>query len=156
MPHAIFFMKDGHAIHGSYEVKHLGKPASHGCVRISPQNAATLYSLVAKAGLKNTQVVLAGDAPGAGVKVASKSRSGVNTRHSFKPRFDYYAEASPPPQRRGGFSVACLVVPNSASARVVLRRDLPPICIPEDGAFEGAAKWSQSCQNEPYEGRSMN
>ena len=26
MPHAIFFMKDGHAIHGSYEVKHLGKP----------------------------------------------------------------------------------------------------------------------------------
>ena len=32
MPHAIFFMKDGHAIHGSYEVKNLGKPASHGCV----------------------------------------------------------------------------------------------------------------------------
>jgi hypothetical protein len=50
-------MKDGHAIHGSYEVKHLGKPASHGCVRISPQNAATLYSLVAKAGLKNTQAL---------------------------------------------------------------------------------------------------
>ena len=39
MPHAIFFMKDGHAIHGSYEVKHLGKPVSHGCVRIAPQNA---------------------------------------------------------------------------------------------------------------------
>ena len=37
MPHAIFFMKDGHAIHGSYEVKNLGKPASHGCVRISPE-----------------------------------------------------------------------------------------------------------------------
>ena len=46
--HAIFFMKDGHAIHGSYEVKHLGKPVSHGCVRISPQNAATLYDLVKK------------------------------------------------------------------------------------------------------------
>jgi lipoprotein-anchoring transpeptidase ErfK/SrfK len=41
-------MKDGHAIHGSYEVKHLGKPVSHGCVRISPQNAATLYDLVKK------------------------------------------------------------------------------------------------------------
>jgi lipoprotein-anchoring transpeptidase ErfK/SrfK len=52
MPHAIFFMKDGHAIHGSYDVKHLGKAASHGCVRISPENAATLYSLVAKTGLK--------------------------------------------------------------------------------------------------------
>src|ERR1051325_11036382 len=35
MPHAIFYMKDGHAIHGSYEVKRLGKAASHGCVRIS-------------------------------------------------------------------------------------------------------------------------
>jgi hypothetical protein len=107
MPHAIFFMKDGHAIHGSYEVKHLGKPASHGCVRISPQNAATLYSLVAKAGLKNTQVVLAGDASSAGAKVASISKRGVhysqNTRRSFKARFDYYAEAFPPPQRRGGF-----------------------------------------------------
>jgi lipoprotein-anchoring transpeptidase ErfK/SrfK len=107
MPHAIFFMKDGHAIHGSYEVKHLGKAASHGCVRISPENAATLYSLVAKTGLKNTQVVLAGDAPGGGVKVASKSRSGTryaqNTRRSFKPRLDYYAEAFPQPQRRGGF-----------------------------------------------------
>ena len=26
MPHAIFFMTDGHAVHGSYEVKSLGKP----------------------------------------------------------------------------------------------------------------------------------
>ena len=47
MPHSIFFIKDGHAIHGSYEVKNLGKPVSHGCVRISPENAATLYALVA-------------------------------------------------------------------------------------------------------------
>jgi len=100
-------MKDGHAIHGSYEVKNLGKPASHGCVRISPQNAATLYALVAKTGLKNTQVVLAGDAPG-GAKIASKSKSGTryaqNTRRSFKPRLDYYAESFPQLQRRGGFS----------------------------------------------------
>ena len=41
MPHSIFFMKDGHAIHGSLDVKNLGKPVSHGCVRISPENAAT-------------------------------------------------------------------------------------------------------------------
>jgi hypothetical protein len=106
MPHAVFFMKDGYAIHGSHEVKHLGKPASHGCVRISLQNAATLYALVAKSGLKNTQVVLAGDAPGVEAKLASKSRSGTrysqNTRRSFKPRLDYYAESFPQPQRRGG------------------------------------------------------
>jgi lipoprotein-anchoring transpeptidase ErfK/SrfK len=71
MPHSIFFMKDGHAIHGSSEVKNLGSPASHGCVRISPENAATLYALVAKHGLQNTQVVLTGTTPGGEFKVAS-------------------------------------------------------------------------------------
>jgi lipoprotein-anchoring transpeptidase ErfK/SrfK len=73
MPHSIFFMTDGHAIHGSYEVKTLGKPVSHGCVRISPQNAATLYTLVGKDGLKNTQVVLTGVTPGGESKVASQA-----------------------------------------------------------------------------------
>ena len=75
MPHAIFFMKDGHAIHGSYEVKHLGKPASHGCVRIAPQNATLLYDLVKANGLANTQVVLSGEAPGGEGKVASSAKS---------------------------------------------------------------------------------
>jgi lipoprotein-anchoring transpeptidase ErfK/SrfK len=64
MPHSIFFIKDGHAIHGSYEVKNLGKPVSHGCVRISPENATTLYALVKDNGLENTQVVLTGVTPG--------------------------------------------------------------------------------------------
>lgn len=70
MPHSIFFMKDGHAIHGSYEVKTLGKPVSHGCVRISPENAATLFALVKQNGLKNTEVVLTGVTPGGEYKVA--------------------------------------------------------------------------------------
>src|SRR5262245_58546408 len=50
MPHSIFFRKDGYAIHGTYEAKFLGRPASHGCVRISRENAATLYTLVKKIG----------------------------------------------------------------------------------------------------------
>src|ERR1700692_3989305 len=33
MPHSIFFTKVGHAIHGSFDTRHLGSPASHGCVR---------------------------------------------------------------------------------------------------------------------------
>ena len=70
MPHSIFFMKDGHAIHGSYEVKNLGKAVSHGCVRISPENATTLYSLVKANGLGNTQVVLTGVTPGGEFKYA--------------------------------------------------------------------------------------
>ena len=70
MPHSIFFIKDGHAIHGSYEVKNLGKPVSHGCVRISPENATTLYALVKQNGLENTQVVLTGVTPGGEFKSA--------------------------------------------------------------------------------------
>ena len=45
MPHSIFF-HGGYAIHGTYAIGALGHPASHGCVRISPANAATLFSLV--------------------------------------------------------------------------------------------------------------
>jgi lipoprotein-anchoring transpeptidase ErfK/SrfK len=75
MPHSIFFIKDGHAIHGSYEVKTLGKPVSHGCVRISPENATTLYALVKANGLENTKVVLAGVTPGGEFKY-SRDQSG--------------------------------------------------------------------------------
>jgi len=81
MPHAVFFTKDGHAIHGTNEVRRLGKPASHGCVRLSPDNAATLFTLVEKTGLKNTQVVLAGNTPGGEGKVAgAKQRKKQVTR----------------------------------------------------------------------------
>jgi len=45
MPHSIFF-HGGFAIHGTYETASLGRPASHGCVRISTAHAAKLYSLV--------------------------------------------------------------------------------------------------------------
>lgn len=84
MPHAVFFTKKGHAIHGTNEVKRLGKPASHGCVRLDPQNAATLYDLVKQNGLENTDVVLMGHTPGGEGKVARrskpKSQSGRNGR----------------------------------------------------------------------------
>jgi L,D-transpeptidase catalytic domain len=60
MPHSVFFTGRGHAIHGSYYVKSLGRRASHGCVRLAPQNAATLFSLVQKAGMKNTRITLRG------------------------------------------------------------------------------------------------
>src|SRR5262249_3984661 len=41
MPHTIFFDMHGHAIHGFFDVKHLGQAVSHGCVRLSPNHAAT-------------------------------------------------------------------------------------------------------------------
>jgi L,D-transpeptidase-like protein len=63
MPNSIFFTSRGHAIHGSYETRRLGSPASHGCVRLSPANAATLFALVKNQGLGNTKIVLTGEAP---------------------------------------------------------------------------------------------
>ena len=55
MPYSIFFLR-GYAIHGSYEIKHLGRPASHGCIRLHPKNAAALYSLVKQHGADNTVI----------------------------------------------------------------------------------------------------
>ena len=60
MPHSVFFTKQGHAIHGSFDVKRLGSPVSHGCVRLAPTNAAALFALVQQEGLPNTRVVLTG------------------------------------------------------------------------------------------------
>ena len=62
MPHSIFFTRLGHAIHGTEYVDKLGKRASHGCVRLDPDNAATLFALVEEVGLPNTTVVVTGTA----------------------------------------------------------------------------------------------
>jgi lipoprotein-anchoring transpeptidase ErfK/SrfK len=58
MPYSIFFLR-GYAIHGSYEIKHLGRPVSHGCIRLHPSNAAALYSLVQRYGAGNTTIKIA-------------------------------------------------------------------------------------------------
>jgi lipoprotein-anchoring transpeptidase ErfK/SrfK len=55
MPHSIFFLR-GYAIHGSYEIKSLGRPASHGCIRLHPSNAAALYALVQRYGPSKTRI----------------------------------------------------------------------------------------------------
>ena len=60
MPHSIFFTKIGHAIHGTESEGSLGSPVSHGCVRLSRDNASTLYALVEKDGVLNTTVTLTG------------------------------------------------------------------------------------------------
>jgi lipoprotein-anchoring transpeptidase ErfK/SrfK len=57
MPNSVFF-KGGYAIHGSYYVRSLGRPASHGCVRLLPANAAKLYNLVQKYGSKSTRITI--------------------------------------------------------------------------------------------------
>jgi Ni/Co efflux regulator RcnB len=60
MPHAIFFT-GGYAIHGTGAVGSLGSVASHGCVRLAPENAAALYEMVKHEG---ASIVIGGHAPG--------------------------------------------------------------------------------------------
>ncbi len=59
MPHSIFFHK-GYAIHGTNYISRLGGPASHGCVRLHPANAATLFALVQRAGMASTTILIHG------------------------------------------------------------------------------------------------
>jgi len=64
MPHTMFFDMRGHAIHGFFDVKHLGLAVSHGCVRLAPANATVLFNLVKAEGMANTSVTITGRAPG--------------------------------------------------------------------------------------------
>jgi lipoprotein-anchoring transpeptidase ErfK/SrfK len=57
MPHSIFF-HGGYAIHGTYEISGLGRPVSHGCVRLDPANAAVLFELVQQQGKSATTIVV--------------------------------------------------------------------------------------------------
>lgn len=57
MPHSIFFL-GGYAIHGTYYLKSLGRPASHGCIRLAPQNAARLFSIVREHGTSKTKITI--------------------------------------------------------------------------------------------------
>jgi hypothetical protein len=59
MPHSVFF-NNGIAFHATSAVGLLGRPASHGCIRLAPANAAQLYALVRSHGLIHTKVVVHG------------------------------------------------------------------------------------------------
>ena len=56
MPHSIFFTGVGHAIHATKAIAQLGRVASHGCIRLSPADAKTVYELVKEKGLHNTTI----------------------------------------------------------------------------------------------------
>jgi lipoprotein-anchoring transpeptidase ErfK/SrfK len=60
MPYSMFFTQTGIAVHGTYEARNLGHAVSHGCVRLSVKNAATLWALVKREKMANTTVVLSG------------------------------------------------------------------------------------------------
>ena len=57
MPYSIFF-HGGYAIHGTGSIRSLGRPASHGCVRLDPRNAAQLFAWTRQVGMRNMRVVI--------------------------------------------------------------------------------------------------
>ena len=57
MPHSVFF-HGGYAVHGTGAIGSLGRPASHGCVRLHPANAAKLYSLIRQYGMGSSRIVV--------------------------------------------------------------------------------------------------
>jgi len=57
MPYSVFF-HGGYAIHGTGAVRQLGRPASHGCVRLHTANAATFYAMVKEVGFGNTRIIV--------------------------------------------------------------------------------------------------
>src|SRR5437762_6018974 len=97
MPHSIFFTKIGHAIHGTDSVNRLGSPASHGCVRLSRENASTLYALVQQEGVLNTTVTLTGSSQ---VALARNPRPRSNTavaRRAPAPQYEQQYDAAGDP-----------------------------------------------------------
>ncbi len=80
MPHAVFF-SGGVAMHATYSTGMLGRPASHGCIRQSPANAAITYKLVEKHGNEHTRIFVHGspraDEPRVAFRDVERSYQGV-------------------------------------------------------------------------------
>lgn len=106
MPYSIFFTKQGHAIHGTNHTS-IGRPASHGCVRLSVKHAAILWGLVKQEKMANTTVVLHGQLPDAGPPAVAQlpdadatgalpPREAENWReYNNGPRYYYYRDDGP-------------------------------------------------------------
>ena len=90
MPNSIFFTQVGHAIHGTYETKNLGRAASHGCVRLSRTNAATLFDLIKQEGMAHVRVVLTGEIPGGPGNPAARSGSSKTVIGSVPSHSSHY------------------------------------------------------------------
>ncbi len=71
-------------------------------MRLSRENAATLFQLVKATGLENTQVVLSGETPGGEAQVASQRRDLEAYPPWFEPGEGYYYP-KPGNKRRGLF-----------------------------------------------------
>lgn len=92
MPNAIFF-RGGYAIHGTNMVRRLGRTDSHGCIRLAPGNARTLFNMVA-AQRGATRIVIEGTSPDP-VMVANRRGNGRVAARATRPRTEQMSLAQP-------------------------------------------------------------
>jgi hypothetical protein len=99
MPYSIFF-RGGYAIHGTYATGALGRPASHGCVRLSPAHAAQLFHMVQTEG---GSISISGAPPGS-TRFASAHRHARTMLANLRARQHHHdqsrALAYAPPHHR--------------------------------------------------------
>lgn len=95
MPHSIFFHR-GFAIHATYATGRLGRPASHGCIRLAPRNAKTLFRLVSKHGKASTSIAIRGHAKQVRQRYVKKRRPRRTYRYSNVPPGYMYSYRRPP------------------------------------------------------------
>jgi len=111
-------VRGGFAIHSSNEISQLGGPAFRGCIRLHPDNAASLYALVQQQGMEATTIVVSGEAP-AGRRMPAESEYPATYppaygQPSYPPAYGQrpapYYQQSPyqqpyyPPQPRGYYN----------------------------------------------------
>ncbi len=124
MPHAVFF-RGGYAIHGTTAVGALGRPASHGCIRLHPANAAKLFALVKKHGSGQTKIALHGAAPdnlsrfakASSPSKAKLAKAGASKQTLAKAKQRHQATSVAQQRRGGGWE--------AARGQILLRPALP-------------------------------
>ena len=112
MPYSIFF-RGGYAIHGTNVISRLGWPASHGCVRLHPSNAAKLFSLVRQHGMRNTVIRITGSTavayarlrPPVRKRIARKRYGRKKVRRHYRKRYRHYRRWRRPPAYAGFFEI---------------------------------------------------
>jgi hypothetical protein len=130
MPHSIFFTREGHAMHGTGYEAQLGTPVSHGCVRLSRANAATLYDLVERDGVLNTTVTLTGSSQ---IALARNPRGRANTALARRDQADPYA-----PQYNSAGDPVVLTPQQPAQGRYPQERPDDGYIYPADGSSDVA------------------
>ena len=141
MPHTMFFDMHGHAIHGFFDVKHLGLPVSHGCVRLAPANATTLFDLVTAEGMSQTTVVVSGQTPaGASPEVARRRAPVENASVQPMQIAPGYDQQQPPP----GYGQPQQPPPGYA------QQQAPPGYGPQPAPYDAQAYYRQP---QPYYGQ---